>query len=55
MSEQDKFDRVREALSGTTGYQRKFSTIISDPTSFLPSSTWTVETMRNSERFIILL
>ena len=51
----DRFSRVRESLAGSTGYQRKVSTQMSDPSSFMPSSTWVVETMRNSERWIILL
>jgi len=55
MPEQDRFDRARESVAGTPGYQRQHSTTMSDPLSFMPGATWIIETMRNQDSWLILL
>jgi hypothetical protein len=55
MPEQDRFDKARESLAGTPGYQRRASTVMSDPISFMPGATWIIETMRNKESWTILI
>ena len=55
MPEQDRFDKARESIAGTPGYQRRASTVMSDPLSFMPGATWIVETLRSKESWTILL
>jgi hypothetical protein len=55
MTQQNRFDRARESFAGTPGYQRRTSTTMSDPLSFMPGATGVIETMRNQEAWIILL
>ncbi len=55
MPEQDRFDKARESLAGTPGFQRRASTVMSDPLSFMPGATWIIETMRNQDSWTILI
>lgn len=51
----DKFERAREALWGTPGFQRRNSTITSSGWTFLPQGTWVVETVKTDETTAIFL
>lgn len=51
----DKFERAREALWGTPGFQRRNSTVISSGWSFFPQGTWVVETIKTDETQAIFL
>lgn len=51
----DRFERVREALWGTPGFQRRNSTIVGSGFSFLPQATWIVETIKTDNDFAIFL
>lgn len=51
----DRFERAREALWGTPGFQRRNSTITSSGWSFIPQGTWVVETVKTDETVAIFL
>jgi len=51
----DNFDRVRESIWGTPGFQTKRSTVTSPGTSLLPQAAWIVETAANEEGWAIFL
>ena len=51
----DRFERAREALWGTPGFQRRNSTIVSTGYAFFPQGTWVVETIKTDETVAIFL
>lgn len=51
----DKFERARESLWGTPGFQRRNSTITTPGWAFMPSGSWIVETIKTDDAFAIFL
>lgn len=51
----DPFDRAREAMWGTPGFQVRRSTVVSPGSSFMPQASYILETCRNTEGWLILL
>lgn len=51
----DNFERARDSLWGTPGFQRRNSTITSTGFSILPGHTWIVETIRTDDTVAIFL
>ena len=49
------FDRARESVWGTPGFQVRRSTVVSSGLTFLPTQTFVIETIRNNEGWLILL
>jgi len=51
----DKFERARDGLWGTPGFQRRNSTITTPGWAFFPQGTWIVETIKTDDSFAIFL
>lgn len=51
----DRFERARETLWGSPGFQRRNSTIISPGWAFIPQATWVVETIKTDDTCGIFL
>lgn len=51
----DRFERSREAVWGTPGFNRRQSTITADGNQFFPSATWVIQTIVTDEAANIFL
>ncbi len=51
----DIFDRARESIWGTPGFQTRRSTVTAPGTSLMPQAAWIVETAANEEGWAIFL
>jgi len=51
----DRFERAREAIWGTPGFERRKSTLTADGNEFFPSATWVIQTVITDDAAAIFL
>ena len=52
---QDSFERAREGIWGTPGFEHQQTTVQSEGNIFFPQSTWVVESCRSDDTSAIFL
>ena len=53
--EQDRWEKARNTLWGTPGFQSRQSTVIAPALSFLPQASYIVETVKNDDGWAIFV
>ena len=51
----DRFERAREAVWGTPGFEKRQSTLTADGNDLFPSATWVIQTVLTDESAAIFL
>ncbi len=51
----DNYEKARESIWGTPGFQHRRSTVVSPGSAFMPQASYIVETIRNNEGWQIFL